>query len=75
MFVDPETPGGDPAVMTTVSPFLQRPYFNSSSSTWSTIASVDSTCGPRNVSTPHVRFSCERVAGSGVNASSGIGER
>lgn len=61
--------------MTTTSPFWQRPIFNSSSSTCATIASVESTCGPRNVSTPHVRFSWERVAGSGVKARSGMGER
>jgi hypothetical protein len=36
---------------------------------------VESTCGPRKVSTPQVRLSWERVAGSGVKASSGMGER
>ena len=42
MLVEPETPGGEPAVITTTSPRSQRPYSSSSSSTCSTIASTDS---------------------------------
>jgi hypothetical protein len=45
MLVVPGTPGGEPAVMTTVSPSLKRLSLISSASTMSTIASVLSTCG------------------------------
>lgn len=69
----PVTPGGEPAVMTTMSPGPQRPMRRSSSSTWATMASVESTWGPRKVSTPQVRLSWGAGGGVGGEGEEGDG--
>src|SRR6185437_2077368 len=71
----PGLPGGLPATMTILSPIAQRLRLTRVESTTWTMSSVWCTVGEMNVSTPQVRASWLRVAGSVVNASSGIGER
>lgn len=48
---------------------------SSSRSTWSTISSVEPTCSVSCDSTPQLSVSWLRVAASGVNATTGMGER
>src|SRR6202161_1474914 len=71
----PGLPGGLPATMTILSPIAHRPSFTRAESTSWTISSVWCTVGAMNVSTPQVRASWLRVAGSVENAISGIGDR
>lgn len=59
----------------TVSPSSSSPMRSSSPSTWATIASVEPTCSVTWASTPQLSESWLRVALSGVNAITGIGER
>ncbi|KAF0962562.1 hypothetical protein MLGJGCBP_04313 [Rhodococcus sp. T7] len=66
-------PGGDPATITTSSPFWYRPNPSNALSTCRTIASVLSTGSTMNVSVPHVNDNCDRTSGNGVNASNGNG--
>jgi hypothetical protein len=73
--VEPTVVGGLPATMVTSSPRSIRPRSSIALSTCSTISSVWVTAGTRNVSTPHTRASWLRTSATGVNASSGIGER
>ncbi len=71
----PGLPGGLPATMTILSPMAQRLRLTRVESTTWTMSSVCCTSGTMKVSTPQVRASWLRMAGSVVKASSGIGER
>ena len=74
-FVVPDVAGGLPATIVTYSPGCIRPRSSMALSTWRTISSVCSTAGTRKVSTPQVRVSWLRTSATGVNASSGMGDR
>src|SRR5690606_10184351 len=71
VLVDPGSPTGEPATITTYSSGCARPRLSIASSTCRNISSVWRTSGARNASTPQESASWLRTASSGVNASSG----